>query len=237
MARQSVFTHPHLSFGLRQMFLWTATIALGLVALRSATGTLVAGMFALTFATLTASILFAVFRQAQKRAFWIGFTIFGWAYFLLLLVSWTLGRNTANDNPLRAANLVTQRLSSLSYHGLYDKAFERYQVSIPSGTYYGPMAGGGYVGSGMMSDDVDDAGMEDGSSDMMPGGGGSLGSGSASLGGLVPPPGPLPGPNVINFVNVAHALWTLLFAVIGGGLAQWLYMTGLPRSERHTSSI
>ena len=44
-------------------------------------------------------------------------------------------------------------------------------------------------------------------------------------------PGPPPGPNEGDFVNVAHALWTLLFAAIGGFLAFWLYSTGPGRDE------
>ena len=43
--------------------------------------------------------------------------------------------------------------------------------------------------------------------------------------------GPPPGPNAGDFVNVAHALWTLLFAAIGGCLAYWLYATGPGRTD------
>lgn len=45
-------------------------------------------------------------------------------------------------------------------------------------------------------------------------------------------PGPPPGPNGGHFVNVTHALWKLLFAVIGGCLAHWLYVTGPGRTKR-----
>ena len=46
------------------------------------------------------------------------------------------------------------------------------------------------------------------------------------------PTGPPPGPTETDFVNVAHALWTLLFAVIGGGAAYWLYVTGPGQGEK-----
>jgi hypothetical protein len=228
MAR--ALTNIRWSFGLRQLFLWTAAIALALVALRSASTTWVAGMLGLAFVTLTASIQFAIFRQGPRRAFWMGFATFGWAYLLLLLVSWTLGRSTVNDSPLRAQNLPTQQLASGSYHWLYDEAFEKYNVSVSMSSvgsypgYGGSMGGMGgdmYGGGGMAGD----SGMMSSGMPGMPGG----------LGGPVSPPGPPPGPNVVDFVNVAHALWTLLFAAIGGCLAYWLYMTGPGRIERQAS--
>ena len=220
------------SFGLRQLFLWTAAISLGLVALRSASATWVGAMLGLTFATLTASILFAVFRKGQQKAFWIGFATFGWAYLLLLLVSWTLGRNTVNNSPLRAQNLPTQQMAGATYHWLYDEAFEKYNAGTPNGGYYGPMAGGGYVGSGMMVDSGDSGLGYEG--DMI--GGVPMGPGMAGgLGVPAIPAGPPPGPNESDFVKVAHALWTLLFAVIGGSLAHSLYVTGPGRTEREAS--
>ncbi len=209
------------SFGLRHLFLWTAAVALGLVALRSASATWVAAMLGLTFVALTASILLAVFRQGPQRAYWIGFAAFGWAYLLLLLVSWTLGQSTTtNDNPLRARNLVTQRLSRGAYHWLYDEAFAQYNTSAAMGpsVYSGGGSSmssmeGGYDGGGYSGGDMSSGGVMLGGVGMMPG-------------DPPPPPPPPPGPNVTDFVNVAHALWTLLLATLGGCLAWWLYATG-----------
>ena len=110
MERESSLTLPRWSFGLRQLFLWTAAIALGLVALRSATMTWVAAMLGLALAVLTVSILLVIFRRGPQRAFWIGFATVGWMYLLLVVVSWTLARMAADDNPLRAHNLITQQL-------------------------------------------------------------------------------------------------------------------------------
>jgi len=232
MARESLFTLPRWSFGLRQLFFWTAAIALGLVALRSASTTWVAAMLGLALAALTMSILLVIFRRGPQRAFWIGFATVGWMYLLLLVVSWTLARMASDDNPLRAHNLITQQLASLSYHWLYDKAFERYYASSPGEGYYGPMAGGGYVGAGMMPSAAGASGMGYGSGDMMSSGGMSMGPGmGGGLGGPVSSPGPPPGPNESDFVNVAHALWTLLFAAMGSCLGFWLYTTDKGRSD------
>ena len=54
------------SFGLRQLFLWTAAIALGLVALRSATMNWVAGMFGLALAVLVVSVLLVARRAGAS---------------------------------------------------------------------------------------------------------------------------------------------------------------------------
>lgn len=226
MARESLFTLPRWSFGLRQLFLWMAAIAVGLVALRSATMTWVAATLGLAIAVLAASILLVIYRRGGQRAYWSGFATFGWLYLLLVFGSWTLGRMAHDDSPLRAHNLLTQQLSKTSYHWLYDKAFEKYYASGPTGSYFGPMPGGGYVGIGMEGA-ADASGY--GSSGMMPGGG--MPSAPYGMGPAGPLPGPAPGPNESDFVNVAHGLWTLLFAAVGGFLAYWLYATGPGRNE------
>jgi hypothetical protein len=58
---------------------------------------------------------------------------------------------------------------------------------------------------------------------MMPSGSGYGGMGSGM--GMPAPPGPPPGPAEHQFANVAHALWTILLAMLGGCLASWLYAT------------
>jgi hypothetical protein len=212
------------------MFLWTAAIALGLVALRSASPTWVSAMLGLALAVLSVSILFAIFRRGPQRAFWIGFTTIGWLYVVLLFTSWTLGRTTTNNSPLRAHNLITQKLSSVSYHWLYDKAFDSYNSTVRGST--GQMGSMGAVGyGGMIPGGEGDSGY---GGDVY-GGGYSGGMGSVMLGGLSGPvamPGPPPGPSESDFVNVAHALWALLFAAIGGALAGWLYATGPGKSDK-----
>lgn len=218
------------SFGLRQLFLLVSAIALGLVALRSAATPWVSAMLALTVMVLTVSLLLLIFRRGPQRAYWIGFATCGWMYLLLLLLSWTLGRNTSNDSPLRARNLVTQQLSTGVYHWLYEKAFERHLVSIPDGgTVFLGSSGGGYVGSGVMPGAAGDSGMALGSGDMMSSDGMSTRLG---MGDRFRAPAQPPGPNEGDFVNVAHSLWTLLFASIGGWLALWLYATGPGRTEK-----
>jgi hypothetical protein len=227
MARDSdftpLFTLPHWSFGLRQLFLWTAAIALGLVALRGASPTWVAAMMGLALLALAASVLLIIFRSGRTRAFWIGFATFGWLYAVLLAAGWWPVDPASDVNsPYRAHNFLTQQLSSATYHWLYGKAFEEYFASSPSAGMGGP---GGYSGPYAGS-----AGNMYASSGNMPGG---MPAGSGMVGPALTPRQP-PGPNHSDFVRVAHALWTLVFAVVGGCLANWLYSTGPGRTERRT---
>jgi len=215
------------------------------VALRSASGTWVAAMMGLATTALAVSILLIVFRHGPKRAYWIGFATFGWLYMLVLVASWTLARIAANDSPLAAHNLPTQQLASVSYHLLYDEAFEKYHASLSGpatgftgagqtfsfyfGTTRGDPSGAVNGDIGNHSPDGMSMGFET-SGPPMPG----MGPTPIAVSSAVP--GPPPGPNSTDFVNVAHALWTLLFAVIGGGVAYWLYVTGPGRSERQAAA-
>jgi hypothetical protein len=94
---------PHWRFTLRQLLLWTALIAVGLVALRSASATWVSASVGLTLLALAASPLLALYRDGPARAYWIGFTTIGWFYVLILVYAWNLDLNNPTHwaNPLR----------------------------------------------------------------------------------------------------------------------------------------
>src|SRR5689334_886367 len=59
---------------------------IGLAALREASELWDSGLFALTIGVLLVSILLVVHRQEGRRAFWVGFALFGWGYVTLSLV-------------------------------------------------------------------------------------------------------------------------------------------------------
>jgi hypothetical protein len=210
------------------MFLWTAAIALGLVALRSASPTWVAAMMGLALALLTLSALLVVFRRGQERAYWIGYATVGWLYVLLLVMNPVADLN----NPVHRENLVTQRLSGSAYHWLYDKAFEEYYAST-SNNSANRSTFSFYFGT--TSDLGGDAPYDNATG--MPMGGSNGGSPMPGMGpmSLAVPTGPPPGPNESDFVNVAHALWAMLLAAIGGCVASWLNQTGPGRTEKSGS--
>jgi hypothetical protein len=61
-------------------------LGVGFAALREASDLWESGIFTLTLAALLISILLAVHRAGKRRAFWLGFAVFGWFYLGLSLV-------------------------------------------------------------------------------------------------------------------------------------------------------
>ena len=53
-------------------------VAVGFAALRESSDLWASGIFTVTLAALLTSILLAVHRIESRRAFWIGFALFGW---------------------------------------------------------------------------------------------------------------------------------------------------------------
>jgi hypothetical protein len=212
----SLLSSGILRFSIRHLLAWTAAIALGCVALRSASPGWVSAMSGLTLLVLATASLLAVFRQGAGRAHWIGFVAFGWLYLLLLMFGWSADPNSW-DNPFRPYNLATAKLSTWLYDRMY--------AQPP--TQYG-MGGTGFTGGGLGS---------------MPGGMGMPDGGMVSMGGMPGmagmPGGGAPaftGPSQGDFINVSHSLWTLLLAACGGWLARWIYATG-PAARKKPSEV
>lgn len=135
-----------LRFSIRQLLLCTAVIALGCVALRSAKPTWVAAMLAFTLLVLATAALFAVFRQGADRAQWIGFAVFGWLYWVLLMFGQLDGPGQL-ENPFWPRNFATAKLSAWLYDRLYSEP-QHYGMG-GAGSMIGPMSGmGGMPGSG-----------------------------------------------------------------------------------------
>jgi hypothetical protein len=216
---------PAWRFSLKQLLIWMALIAVGCVALRSANTTWVSSLLGLTLLILGASLLFALYRDGQSRAYWIGFAMIGWLYLVVLLYGWSLDLNSPGSwgNPLRPDELVTSRVTHKCYAWLYPPQ----AVQAPMGGSMGPGMGGmgmggmamnsgegmsGYAGSGMMGGPGGMSGMSGG---MPPGG--MMGTGTMMVAA--------PGPSQQDFTNVAHSLWALLLATCGGWLATWLFAT------------
>ncbi len=62
-------------------------LGIGLAALRESSDLWESGLFTATFGILLTSILLAVHRAERRRAFWLGFALFGSAYLGLSLVT------------------------------------------------------------------------------------------------------------------------------------------------------
>ena len=65
---------------IRTLMVLTAFVAVGLTGLWASTDIWGNGIFTAVLAILTCSIILAVYREGEGRAFWIGFALFGGVY-------------------------------------------------------------------------------------------------------------------------------------------------------------
>jgi hypothetical protein len=62
-------------------------VAVAIAALRAADDLWASSLFSLTVGALLVATLLAVHRTAEKRAFWLGFALFGWTYLAACLIA------------------------------------------------------------------------------------------------------------------------------------------------------
>src|SRR5271157_2029993 len=67
-------------FSIASLLVVVLYVAVGFAALKESSDLWESGVFTLTLAALLISILLAVHRSGSRRAFWIGFALFGWTY-------------------------------------------------------------------------------------------------------------------------------------------------------------
>jgi hypothetical protein len=115
-----------LRFTIRQLLLATVLIAVAIAALLNASGWWAAALSSSVLLILCAAVLLAVFRDGRRRAFWIGFSVFGWAYVALLTVGPTLSSNS--DYPLGRNYLITEFIES----SIHDVAAHGYPFILPN---------------------------------------------------------------------------------------------------------
>ncbi len=84
-------------FHIGSLLVLVLLMGVGFAALREANDVWDGGVFTLTLGVLLISILLAVHRMGSRRAFWIGFALFGWSYIGLASI------------PQVAARLVTTK--------------------------------------------------------------------------------------------------------------------------------
>lgn len=70
-----------LRFSIRSLLLLVLFVGVAFAALRASNDDWDAGVFGVTLLVFLSSVLLAVHRSGRKRSFWLGFVLFGWAYF------------------------------------------------------------------------------------------------------------------------------------------------------------
>ena len=75
-------------------------LAIGVAALRDASETWAGVMLLLTLGLLGVSILGVIYRRDARRAWWVGFALFGWGYAGLTLAPWSKPEKLPTRVPL-----------------------------------------------------------------------------------------------------------------------------------------
>ena len=73
-------------FHIGTLLILVLILGVGFAALRESDETWDSSIFSLTLGMLSVSILLAIHRTETRRAFWLGFALFGWTYVGLSLV-------------------------------------------------------------------------------------------------------------------------------------------------------
>jgi hypothetical protein len=76
----------HIRFHISTLVVLVLALGVSFAALRESNEIWDAGIFTLTIGVLLVSILLAIHRNTARRAFWIGFALFGWSYLALSLI-------------------------------------------------------------------------------------------------------------------------------------------------------
>lgn len=87
-----------------------ALIAVGVAALRSSTAIWAALVILLALGTVCGATVGAVLRRGPDRGPWLGFAVFGWAYFLMTLSPW------GGEYGLGPARFLTRASTALLVH-------------------------------------------------------------------------------------------------------------------------
>lgn len=73
-------------FSIRSLLLLVLFVGVAFAALRASNDAWDAGIFGLTLSVLLSAVLLAVHRTSRRRAYWLGFALFGWAYLVATLI-------------------------------------------------------------------------------------------------------------------------------------------------------
>lgn len=218
---------PRLRFSLRWLFGVVSFVGAGCALLVYATPFWSKLIFTCTLAALVAAGVTAFVRKEARRAFWAGFAGVGLAYLWLVCGTW---QTPAGVAPLRDCLLTTavldwchgkmphtRSIPPTPPGGMFSVMVMGDSSTMTGGSTYGPMTGGGAPMGGM------------GPMGGMPAGMGPMGGMPGGM--LGAPPGAIltAPPDVVDFSIAGHSLFALLFAMLGGLLAQRGYCAAQTR--------
>ncbi len=231
-----------LQFSLRNLLIAVAAVALGMASLLNANYWWSSLLWGATLAMLLFAGLATLLRREISRAYWGGVLLAGSLYLLLLMYSvqhssasifTTPNSPIVSFAPLSNEQLITTRLIRWGYLLLPATKTMQYLPPATTATGAGSLAPGGMGPSGGGMDTTNGMPGMPGGAGTPPAGGGFFPSGGLGGGGGFGGMGmaALSNPSYLDitaFTEVGHALWTLLFAWLGGLVAAKLYRTRQP---------
>jgi hypothetical protein len=192
-----------LRFTIAGLLVMVVFVAVGIAALREATDLWDSGVFGVTLVLLLGSVLLSVHRTAERRAYWLGFALFGSVYLALSLV------------PPVAARLPTTKALAYLDSKVSDRVKSWVFSVIPAVS--GPNNGQAvqtlaYVGGGSTVTTIEAE---------------TLQLWNATTGAAVT------GVNGTseNFIRIGHSFLALILAIIGARLSQSLHVSGQSRRQ------
>ena len=186
-------------FHIGSLLILVVILGVGFAALREAGDLWDSVILCATMVLLLASILLAVHRNAERRAFWLGFALFGWSYVGLAAMPSIEQRLLTTRVLVHLDSLVPDRSgagpaqvrSAATYSSVYNPAF--------SGVF-------SYTAPGVVSTGVN--------------GPGPVWIWDTTSGSFVWPTGA----SSWYFVRIGHSLCALILAWLGGNLSRHLHL-------------
>jgi hypothetical protein len=190
-------------FHLGTLVMLVLFFGVGLAALRESNDIWNSGMFTLTLGILLISILLAVHRAEKRRAFWIGFALFGWTYLGLSLIPSIESRLITTKCLAFLDTMVTRPVPFLSGYFEYGENSMDLVVVDKSQT-------NSLVRTKRNGDWIADVTATAGSNltrfTNILGGRSLTGFGTTE-----------------NFIRIGHSLFAIVTALLGGGLSRYLH--------------
>jgi hypothetical protein len=118
-------------FKIAGLLVLVVAVEFGLGALRGSSDLWDSGLFTAVIGFLLVSVLLAVHRHGIRRAFWLGFALFGWVYLGLSVVPWTTS-SLVTTKALDYLDSIVQerRLKPHSYLMLIDARNPNSQIAV-----------------------------------------------------------------------------------------------------------
>jgi hypothetical protein len=202
------FAMRRFRFHIGTLIILVLVLGVSFAALRESNDTWDSGVFTLTLVVFLISTLLAIHRSERRRAFWLGFALFGGVYLALSLVPLVQSRLITTKALAYIDSLVPRSIHAGFVTLDYDKDgdMDLYLVnnSQPNVLYRNK-------GNGTFQDLTVVAGLN------------PAGSGTSFLNNSAGLWLRGSGGTTVNFFGIGHSLFALIMAFVGGRLSGYLY--------------